>query len=345
MHRKTFTHLCVFVALVSAPAFTLAANFGAQLEQKIQLRGLPNDEVPVVSAVALQPNGSLLATAGDDHIARLWNRHDGRVVRELKAHQDWVTAVSFCDDGSKLITGGRDRFVLVWEAETGRLIGRLGSHDRPISRITVGNDDKVAIAGFRAPLKVFDLRRGKLLGSLKCPCTDMRAIAFSPDMSLIAGGGRSGKVRIWNLNNGKKTDIEAHPGRVWSVMFTPDNRLITAGEDVAIHVWNVETGERTHRIESHSGKVLAMQMIDRIHFAAASADNVIRLFNLDETDSHEELKGHTGSIGALDYRDNKLISGSYDTTVRVWSLRLLAPPQQTVQAERSNTTVQRSIAN
>ena len=345
MHRKTLATLCVLTTLVSTPVVTLAANFGAELEQKIQLRGLPNDEVPVVSAVAIQPGGSLLATAGDDHIVRLWDRQDGRVVRELKAHQDWVTTVSFCDDGSKLITGSRDRFVFVWEAATGRLIGRLGTHDRPISRITVGGEDKVAVAGFRAPLKVYDLRRGRQLGSLNCPCNDMRAIAFSPDMSWIAAGGRTGKVRVWNLITGKKIDIEAHPGRIWSVMFTPDNRLITAGEDVAIHVWNVESGQRTHRIENHSGKVLAMKVIDRDHFVAASADNVIRLFDLNEPDAHEELRGHTGSIGALDYRDNKLISGSYDTTVRVWKLlRSLASTQQTVQAERNNTG-QRPIAN
>lgn len=310
-----------FVVLLLATSPITAAEIGAVLERKIQLSGLPNDEVPVVSAVAIQPHGQLLATAGDDHIVRLWDLRDGRLVRELKAHRDWVTTVSFCSDGAELITGSRDRQVLIWEAASGRMKARLGTHRHPISSIAVSQDkDRVAVAGFRAPLKVYDLASGKLLGALSCPCTDMRAIAFSPDMSFIAAGGRTGKLRIWNLKNGKTVDIDAHPRRIWSIAFTPDNHLISAGDDVAIHVWDSETGERIHRIANKSGKVLALMMIGDDQFAAASADNVIRLFELNASAPYAKLQGHTGSIGALDFRDNKLISGSFDTTVRVWSL-------------------------
>src|SRR6185437_7228638 len=53
------------------------------------------DGAPVVSAVAIDGEGRRLATAGDDHLVRIWNADDGSLVRELRTHTDWVRAISF----------------------------------------------------------------------------------------------------------------------------------------------------------------------------------------------------------------------------------------------------------
>lgn len=316
-HIAQVTFSCIAVLCVASACL---ADLSPQLDQIIRLGGLPEDRVPVVTAVAIQPRGDLLATAGDDHVVRLWNIQDGRLVRELLEHRDWVTAVAFSRDGSRLLTGGRDRQVLVWDVASGRLISTLGEHRHPISSIVVSDvRDTVAIAGFRAPLKVYDLTNGQPLGALPCPCSDVRAIAFSPDMQFIAAGGRNGKIRIWNLANGKQLDFQAHDGRVRSAVFTSDNRLLSAGQDVAI-LWNAADGERIGRFSSEAGKVLSMTMLGENHFATAGADNLIRLFRFDSTQPISVLRGHTGSVAALDFRDGRLISGSFDTTVRVWAL-------------------------
>ena len=47
----------------------------------------PLEKVPVVSGVALASGGDLLATAGDDHLARLWNARNGQLLRTLSGHR------------------------------------------------------------------------------------------------------------------------------------------------------------------------------------------------------------------------------------------------------------------
>jgi len=322
---RTFSHVLLQLGYAQ---YACGQLVDVQLERLIELKGLPKDRVPVVTAIAIQPNGNLLATAGDDHIVRLWDVGTGELVRQLRGHRDWVTAVSFCSDGSELITGCRDRRVLIWNVGDGKLRGSLGTHEHPISTIVVSPQDEiVAIAGFRAALKLYDLKSRKLLGLLTCPCKDTRAVDFSSDLRFIASAGRNGKIRIWNLTSGKTFDIDAHARRVRSIVFVPGNdKLVSAGDDPLIRVWDLANGNMLHQLPSESGKVLSMTMIGNNQLATSSSDNVIRLFRLNGSRSHALLTGHTGSIAALIARNQKLISGSFDTTVRIWSIQASSSP-------------------
>ena len=54
---------------------------------------------PVVTAVSIQPGGSLVAVAGDDHIVRIMNWETGELVRQLQEHGDWIRAAVFSPEG------------------------------------------------------------------------------------------------------------------------------------------------------------------------------------------------------------------------------------------------------
>lgn len=310
----------IWFSLVSLclPAF---AEESAALRKTIRLRGLPNDEVPVITSLALQPNGNLLATAGDDHTVRLWNVSTGQLTRTLRGHSDWVTSVAFCNAGSMLLTGGRDRQLLMWDLDQPIQPVPLGSHSRPISSVKVHDaTNRVAVVGFRAPLKIYDSSNGRLKNTFKCPCMDTRAIAFSPSGDLLAAGGRNGKLRIWNLRTGRQIDLTGHQRRVTSVVFATESLLLSAGEDRAIHSWNIAQESKQQSFSHGAGKVLAMTMIDENQFAAATTTNEIAVFHMHDSLPFAVLKGHTGSVAALVAREHQLISGSFDTTIRVWDV-------------------------
>ena len=87
---------CLFVGLTICATHANAAELQPpRLQRLIQLRKLPSERIPVVSALAIQPSGNVLATAGDDHLVRLWDFRTGELIRRLSGHEDWVTAVAF----------------------------------------------------------------------------------------------------------------------------------------------------------------------------------------------------------------------------------------------------------
>ena len=78
-----------------------------------------------VFAVAFSPDGTLLAAGGVDHIARVWNVDEQKLVGELKGHSDWVLDVRFSADGKFLVTSSADRTARVWEVGSWKLVAKL----------------------------------------------------------------------------------------------------------------------------------------------------------------------------------------------------------------------------
>src|SRR5262249_43415575 len=81
-------------------------------------------------AVAFGPDGRLLATAGRERTARLWDPAPGSCLRPLIGHTGWVNDVAFSPDGRLLATASRDGTARLWDPATGdclRTLGHAGS--------------------------------------------------------------------------------------------------------------------------------------------------------------------------------------------------------------------------
>src|SRR5262245_6360231 len=60
-----------------------------------------------VRALAVNRDGTLLATGGDDHVVRLWGLEGGK-QGELTGHGGAVTALAFAPDGGRLVSASGD---------------------------------------------------------------------------------------------------------------------------------------------------------------------------------------------------------------------------------------------
>jgi len=71
-----------------------------------------------VWAIAVAPDGSWLATGGEDRAVRIWDMATGRQQATLTGHDGQVWAIAVAPDGSWLATGGEDRTVRIWDMAT-----------------------------------------------------------------------------------------------------------------------------------------------------------------------------------------------------------------------------------
>jgi len=78
-----------------------------------------------VWAVALSPDGSLLAFASGDKIVRLWDLTTSQEVQTLQGHTSFVRAVVFSHDGSLLTSTSGDKTVRLWNPADGKEIQKL----------------------------------------------------------------------------------------------------------------------------------------------------------------------------------------------------------------------------
>ncbi len=72
-----------------------------------------------VSALAVHPDGQLLASAGVDGLVRIWDVATGQLVRTLEGHNDIALTVAFSPDGRQLASAGYDRIIHRWRTDDG----------------------------------------------------------------------------------------------------------------------------------------------------------------------------------------------------------------------------------
>lgn len=282
-----------------------------------------NDRQPVITAVALHPSGPWVATAGDDHCVHVWDADQQQLLFSLLGHTDWVQSLQFCPVRPMLASAGNDGQILLWDLNSGQKLDDLASSAGPIARIAWTHDGSLlAVAGFSHRLRIYDPTAKRLIRELEGPGEDLRTVDFSPNDQQLAAGGRDGIVRIWDVNSGEVLqDYNPHQRRIRGLAYSPEGAyLVTSGEDRRIHVHAVAAGGEDFHLTGCSAKVLSLTFFGPHHLATGCSDNTIRLWDLRARSEIGQLRGHSGSVAALASHGARLVSGSYDTTVRIWTI-------------------------
>ena len=278
----------------------------------------------VITGLAMQPGGKLFASAGDDHHVRLWRTSDGRPLETLLGHRDWVRAVVFSPDGTMLASAGDDRRIMLWDVAAAK----------PLRTIEVGRSiysldwshtgDMIVAAGFDCKVRIYNASSGKLITELDGPCGDLRSVTFSADSSRVAAAGRNAQVRAWLVKTGSMSfELAAGVERIRALAYSPDgDHLVASGDGRTVDVWDAARGLKVSSLTCRSAKVLTVSFCGPNLLATGGSDNLIRVWDTRSSTELYQLTGHTGTVAALacDVGTRTIVSGSYDTTIRIWKL-------------------------
>jgi len=123
-----------------------------------------------ISKVAFSPGqGSrLLATAGVDKTARLWDARNGKIRFDLP-HTNAVTDVAFSPDGERVATASLDKKVKIWEVSSGKLLLTI-SHSAEVTSVAFGPPDGMLLAAATSDHSVhlYNLSDQNLLSLAHC---------------------------------------------------------------------------------------------------------------------------------------------------------------------------------
>ena len=279
-----------------------------------------SDRRPVVTGVALQKSGDLLAIVGDDHYVCIYDLLEKKITQHSNLHKDWVRASKFSPDGKQLATAGNDRKLIIADVDNVSRPVIEKRQPEAIIDIAYSNDgSKLATVGFERKLRIYDAQSGQRIAEQNCDCADNRCVAFSADDQLVAVGGRSGAIKVWSTDGmAEIATYKKHRQRVRSISFTSDNQILSAGEDQIIRLtdpYNTHAAKETARL---GAKLFASQIIGRGFFATGGSDNHVHIWNTEAMAALGSLEGHTGTVSCLAAKENILVSGSYDASVRIW---------------------------
>ena len=207
-----------------------------------------------VNDVAFSPDGSLLASTGEDETLKVWDTSTWRVVSSLSA-DGGAWGPSFSADGSLVAAA--------WgEADSAEVRILNLSNDRVVSKVGVPfaidtalspDGEHVAVARTWARDEeagagaVFDVATGEQAFVFEgtngcCPSPRSRGVSWSPDGRLVAVSAED-TARVWDTETGAlRYSLRGHSGLVFSVAWSPDSsRVVTGSADGTAKVWGIDS--------------------------------------------------------------------------------------------------------
>jgi F-box and WD-40 domain protein CDC4 len=175
------------------------------------------------------------------------------------------------------------------------------------------------------------------------------------DEDKIITGSDDTLIHIYDTKTGKlRKKLEGHEGGVWALQYE-GNMLVSGSTDRSVRVWDIERGLCQQVFYGHTSTVRCLQILmptetgrdssgqaimqpEKPLIITGSRDSQLRVWRLPEVGSrryiqtgppaHESdcpyfirvLAGHTHSVRAISAHGDTLVSGSYDSTVRVWRI-------------------------
>lgn len=190
-----------------------------------------------ILAMALSPDGKLLATGGADNNAKVWDIASRKEMAKLEGHTSHIMALAFNPDGTQLATGGADKELKVWDVRSKEQLIQLGKKSAAITGLRWSADGTKlhAINDLGEPsvfteLKSHDgVRYNAEAGKesrLSAAGGPLFSLATSPDSTVLYAGSESGALLTWD-KNGKVTPFTSAPPALPSAPAQPASLSFT----------------------------------------------------------------------------------------------------------------------
>ncbi|XP_064401784.1 ribosome biogenesis protein WDR12 homolog isoform X1 [Halichondria panicea] len=277
-----------------------------------------------------------------DNSVSVWS-HSGKLVSMSKEHSGpvkdvkWVTPNVSTEEELLFLSASQDQNIHLWQLSTTgstlSLCYEYKGHARSVEAIAVSPDaTKFCSVSWDTFLKIWSAVPDDSL----------------PDETLDNEDSSSKRAKTTTLNRTPvRTPIvtfQGHSGPVSSVEWVGEGELVTAGWDHCLRTWDVHSGEnKTTLTGSKVFHDISWSSLNGL-VASANSDKLVRIWDLREKGMYcmhgtsmiqSTLSSHQGWVVCVNWSpidEHQLLSGSYDSTLKLWDIRSSKLPLYTISA-------------
>ncbi|PJF29877.1 MAG: hypothetical protein CUN52_06100 [Phototrophicales bacterium] len=284
-----------------------------------------------VRALAFSSDSTFIASGGADGRIVIWNIANRAQHARWDAHSGGVNTLAFSRDGQFLLSGGEDRQISLWRPLTGELVQNYTGHNGAVNSVSFNNDGTLFASGSDDDrIGVWSVSAG-FQKFLSGHTGDVVSVAFSPiAASRLLSSSEDRTIRSWDVvNNTTTTFTSQHNDVVNAIAFFPNGReFVSISSDTSMMIWDVASGAVLDTFNDHESPIFAVAVSADGNMMFSGADNgIARLWDMKNAEQTVTFAGHQSNnvrlrtvVGVYGKDDLTMLSGSYDSTLRLWSV-------------------------
>ncbi len=272
------------------------------------------------------PDGTRVATAGWDGVARIWDVATGKAVTGPLHHLVQATYVAFSRDGRWVVTSSRDKTVRVWDATTGEAVTNYLKHAGLVRRARFNDDATQVLTAGHEGAVLWDVATSSRSAVQLDAHHRLNDAVFSSDGGTVLTASSEGTAQLFDLESGDPIlpPLE-HRSYIYSCSFSPDGTMIlTASYDGTAQLWDARTGEPLIGAFEHESFVFDAQFSpDGEKVVTSGSEGSARIWSVRTGQALTAPLPHKEHVYKAEFSpDGKYVAtASHDETVRVWDTR------------------------
>lgn len=280
-----------------------------------------------VRSLVFSRDASLLASAGDQPILRLWDLGEGKLIQQIKGLRNQIVDLAFEPNQTAIATASRDDCLFIWKIGLNQNFLALRNSAPPAGPPAFSPNGLIlALPYSDRTVGLWNMRTRKASPSPIVCTSRSRRVAISPDGLTLATAHDDGRVELWNLSNTRKiADFEAHPKGVNCLVFLSADSLATGGRDGEIKIWRINDITLRMSLKDHRGELSDLVLSsDKTRLVSGSRDGTVRVW---DTATLKSIGGaplaHDSPVTALSLLkgDTIVAVGQERGGIVLWSLR------------------------
>ncbi|XP_020275817.1 transcriptional corepressor LEUNIG_HOMOLOG isoform X2 [Asparagus officinalis] len=266
-------------------------------------------------------DGKILASAGHEKKAVLWNMDTLQTESTPEEHALIITDIRFRPNSTQLATSSFDRTVKLWNAaEPNYCLQTFSGHSSQVTSLDFHpkKTDLLCSCDGNGEIRFWNVSQ---YSSSRISKGGTAQVRFQPRIGRLLAAASENVVTIFDVESDTKTlSLQGHTKEVHSVCWDNNGEFLASVSQDAVKVWSLVSGECIHELSTNVNKFHSCVFHPNYStLLVIGGYQSLELWNMVESQTMS-VPAHDGLIAALAQSPTTgmVASASHDKSVKLW---------------------------